>query len=185
MKLSFGWGTLLTNDFRGLAPDDALAPFSLVCKAVSANGRPTVKLSDNPAKAIGPADRGRALQAGLRRRRPGRGAGAGLMTERDARLLERQLDRLAGRMPSLVGRLLDWHKSGGSRWLRVPVGLVLVIGGCVGFLPVLGFWMVPVGLVLLRGTCRRCAGRAARADLGRAALHHLEGASPPLITPLR
>ncbi len=56
VKLGFGWGTLLTNDFRGLAPDDALAPFSLVCKAVSANGRPTVKLSDNPAKAMGPAD---------------------------------------------------------------------------------------------------------------------------------
>ena len=50
----FGWGTLLTNDFRGLAPDDALAPFSLVCKAVAANGRPTVKLSDNPNKALGP-----------------------------------------------------------------------------------------------------------------------------------
>ena len=28
----------------------------MICKAVSANGRPTVKLSDNPAKAIGPAD---------------------------------------------------------------------------------------------------------------------------------
>jgi nicotinate phosphoribosyltransferase len=53
---SFGWGTLLTNDFRGLTPDDALAPFSLVCKAVSANGRPTVKLSDNPNKAMGPQD---------------------------------------------------------------------------------------------------------------------------------
>ena len=52
--LGFGWGTLLTNDFRKLVPGDALAPFSLVCKAVSANGRPTVKLSDNPAKAIGP-----------------------------------------------------------------------------------------------------------------------------------
>ena len=56
VKLGFGWGTLLTNDFRGLAPNDALAPFSLVCKAISANGRPTVKLSDNPAKAMGPAD---------------------------------------------------------------------------------------------------------------------------------
>ncbi|MBO27357.1 MAG: nicotinate phosphoribosyltransferase [Rhodobacteraceae bacterium] len=54
VKVSFGWGTLLTNDFRGLVPDDALAPFSLVCKAVSANGRPTVKLSDNPNKAMGP-----------------------------------------------------------------------------------------------------------------------------------
>ncbi len=56
VKMGFGWGTLLTNDFRGLVEDDALAPFSLVCKAVSANGRPTVKLSDNPAKALGPAD---------------------------------------------------------------------------------------------------------------------------------
>ncbi|WP_306114657.1 MULTISPECIES: nicotinate phosphoribosyltransferase [unclassified Roseovarius] len=53
-RVSFGWGTLLTNDFRGLTPNDALAPFSLVCKAVSANGRPTVKLSDNPRKAMGP-----------------------------------------------------------------------------------------------------------------------------------
>jgi len=56
VRVSFGWGTLLTNDFRGLVPDDALAPFSLVCKAVAANGRPTVKLSDNPEKAMGPAD---------------------------------------------------------------------------------------------------------------------------------
>jgi nicotinate phosphoribosyltransferase len=56
VKVSFGWGTLLTNDFRGLVPNDALAPFSLVCKAVEADGRPTVKLSDNPAKAMGPED---------------------------------------------------------------------------------------------------------------------------------
>ncbi len=54
VKVSFGWGTMLTNDFRGLA-GDRLAPFSLVCKAISANGRPTVKLSDNPNKAMGPA----------------------------------------------------------------------------------------------------------------------------------
>jgi len=56
VKVSFGWGTLLTNDFRGLVEGDALAPFSLVCKAVSANGHPTVKLSDNPNKALGPSD---------------------------------------------------------------------------------------------------------------------------------
>lgn len=56
VKVSFGWGTLLTNDFRGLVPGDGLAPFSLVCKAVAADGHPTVKLSDNPEKATGPAD---------------------------------------------------------------------------------------------------------------------------------
>ena len=56
VRVSFGWGTLLTNDFRGLVPDDALKPFSLVCKAVKADGQPTVKLSDNPNKAMGPVD---------------------------------------------------------------------------------------------------------------------------------
>ncbi|WP_316858850.1 nicotinate phosphoribosyltransferase [uncultured Cohaesibacter sp.] len=56
VRVSFGWGTLLTNDFRDLVPDNMLSPFSLVCKAVAANGRPTVKLSDNPNKAMGPED---------------------------------------------------------------------------------------------------------------------------------
>ena len=56
VRLTYGWGTLLTNDFSGLVEDDALAPFSLVCKAVKADGRPTVKLSDNPEKAMGPGD---------------------------------------------------------------------------------------------------------------------------------
>ena len=55
VRMSFGWGTNLTNDFRGCAPDGdtALEPISLVCKVTSANGRPAVKLSDNPAKATG------------------------------------------------------------------------------------------------------------------------------------
>ncbi|ADO43926.1 nicotinate phosphoribosyltransferase [Ketogulonicigenium vulgare] len=56
IKVSFGWGTMLTNDFIGLVPGDRLAPFSIVVKAASVNGRPTVKLSDNPGKAMGPAD---------------------------------------------------------------------------------------------------------------------------------
>ncbi len=55
VRLGFGWGTLLTNDFRGLVPGNRLDPFSIVCKVVEAGGRPAVKLSDNPAKAIGPA----------------------------------------------------------------------------------------------------------------------------------
>lgn len=54
VNVSFGWGTHLTNDFRGLTKSDALAPFSLVCKAVEADGKATVKLSDNPRKAMGP-----------------------------------------------------------------------------------------------------------------------------------
>jgi len=32
-----------------------------------------------------------------------------------------------------------------NHWLRKTVGILLVIGGLLGFLPVLGYWMIPVG----------------------------------------
>ena len=54
IQVGFGWGTLLTNDFRGLSTNSALDPFSIVCKATSANGKATVKLSDNINKSMGP-----------------------------------------------------------------------------------------------------------------------------------
>jgi nicotinate phosphoribosyltransferase len=54
MRIGYGWGTLLTNDFRGLATEGRLDPISIVCKVISADGRPTVKISDNPTKAMGP-----------------------------------------------------------------------------------------------------------------------------------
>lgn len=65
VRMSFGWGTNLTNDFRGCAPfaTEDLDPISLVCKVVEAEGRPAVKLSDNPAKATGdPAEIERYLR---------------------------------------------------------------------------------------------------------------------------
>ncbi len=58
IRFSAGWGTLLTNDFRGCHPrnEDSFEPISLVCKLTSVDGIPTVKLSDNPSKSTGPAD---------------------------------------------------------------------------------------------------------------------------------
>src|SRR3546814_12860812 len=55
---TFGWGTTFTNDFMGCVPgrSDLMRPISLVCKVKSANGRPAIKLSDNYAKATGPAE---------------------------------------------------------------------------------------------------------------------------------
>ena len=65
VRMSFGWGTNLTNDFKGCLPGggEALDPISLVCKVTDANGRPAVKLSDNPEKATGdPAEITRYLR---------------------------------------------------------------------------------------------------------------------------
>jgi nicotinate phosphoribosyltransferase len=55
IRFSAGWGTLLTNDFRGCDPQggSGFDPISLICKVSSAEGRPTVKLSDNYNKAMG------------------------------------------------------------------------------------------------------------------------------------
>jgi nicotinate phosphoribosyltransferase len=56
IRFSAGWGTLLTNDFRGCDPsgDAGFDPISLISKVSSVEGRPAVKLSDNYAKALGP-----------------------------------------------------------------------------------------------------------------------------------
>jgi hypothetical protein len=36
-----------------------------------------------------------------------------------------------------------------SRALRIVIGVLLILGGVAGFLPVLGFWMVPLGFMVL------------------------------------
>jgi nicotinate phosphoribosyltransferase len=58
IRFSAGWGTLLTNDFRGCHPrgEDTLEPISLVCKLMTVEGRAAVKLSDNSHKSTGPAE---------------------------------------------------------------------------------------------------------------------------------
>ena len=59
------------------------------------------------------------------------------------------LDRLAKRLPPRAARVLGWLRRPWMIWLRVPMALLLIAAGFVGFLPVLGFWMVPLGLILL------------------------------------
>jgi len=59
------------------------------------------------------------------------------------------LERLVGYLPRWVRRVVFWLLKPGSKWLRIPLGGLLVVFGCFGFLPILGFWMVPVGALLL------------------------------------
>ena len=71
------------------------------------------------------------------------------MRDRDAERLDREIDRISRELPSGVGRFLRWLRGSSSRWVRVSVGLLLIIFGIFGFLPVLGFWMLPLGALLL------------------------------------
>jgi len=36
-----------------------------------------------------------------------------------------------------------------SRAVRMGLGITLILGGLLGFLPILGFWMLPLGLMVL------------------------------------
>ncbi len=47
---------------------------------------------------------------------------------------------------SVMGRSYVLPK---SRLTRMCIGVALVFGGILGFLPVLGFWMIPLGLLIL------------------------------------
>ncbi len=73
IRVSYGWGTGLTNDLLDgvMVGDRWFGPMSLVVKPTLANGRGLVKLSDNPAKAVGhPEDVARYKRAAAYRERP-------------------------------------------------------------------------------------------------------------------
>ena len=63
--------------------------------------------------------------------------------------LDEELDRLQARMPGGVSRLMGKIRGPAVAPYRIPVGVALTAGGVLGFLPVLGFWMLPLGLALL------------------------------------
>lgn len=71
-----------------------------------------------------------------------------MVTKGRARL-DRQFDRLQRRIPNFAARLLERVRRPEARWIRIPLGLLLVLGGIFSFLPVLGIWMLPLGLLLL------------------------------------
>ena len=53
----------------------------------------------------------------------------------------------------------------GSRSQRTLVGLALLVGGIMGFLPVVGFWMIPLGLVVLSVDSPRIRRRRRRLEV--------------------
>ena len=65
------------------------------------------------------------------------------------RLLRIAFWQLERELPESVARALERLRHPHARWIRLPVGALLVIGGVFSFLPVLGIWMLPLGLLLI------------------------------------
>ena len=67
---------------------------------------------------------------------------------RERARLDRQFAWGRRRYPRL-GRMLQALTRPGWALVRVPVGILLMLGGLLAILPVFGLWMIPVGLLLL------------------------------------
>ena len=77
------------------------------------------------------------------------------MRDRDAERLDRQVNRISNELPSVAGGFLRWLRGSSSGWVRVPVGLLLIIFGVFGFLPVLDFGWCRSASCLIFFCCRR------------------------------
>ncbi|WP_428492807.1 hypothetical protein [Rhodopila sp.] len=62
---------------------------------------------------------------------------------------ERRLDLLIRRLPERFQHVVRWLRRPSAKWLRIPAGVLLIIGSIFSILPILGLWMLPLGIVLL------------------------------------
>ena len=69
------------------------------------------------------------------------------MSRRERRF-DRQFESLARLIPRLRAPLAALRRDS-WRLVRVPLALLLIVGGVFSFLPLLGVWMLPLGLLLL------------------------------------
>ncbi|WP_420132127.1 hypothetical protein [Rhodopseudomonas sp.] len=63
--------------------------------------------------------------------------------------LERHLSWFESKLPPKPAHFVGWLRKPSSKYVRLPLGVLLVGGGVLSFLPVLGLWMLPLGLILI------------------------------------
>jgi hypothetical protein len=69
--------------------------------------------------------------------------------ERGRDTLDKAYEGLERETPDRVARAIRWLRKPEARWVRWPLGALLIVGGFFGFLPVLGFEFIPIGLLLV------------------------------------
>lgn len=69
--------------------------------------------------------------------------------DKDTRRFFREMDRLQRHLPGFLASVLVFLRRPNAWMVRTPIGVLLVIGGLLSFLPVLGIWMLPLGLLLI------------------------------------
>ncbi|GAB31145.1 hypothetical protein APS_1747 [Acetobacter pasteurianus subsp. pasteurianus LMG 1262 = NBRC 106471] len=70
-------------------------------------------------------------------------------TDTPEALRERRTQMITAKLPTKMRRGIQWLRKPEQKWVRLPSGLLLILGGLLSFLPVLGVWMLPLGILLL------------------------------------
>ena len=70
------------------------------------------------------------------------------MSENYQREIDRHFAWFEAKLPEKPARFVAWLRRPSSRYVRIPLAILLIIGGIFSFLPVLGLWMLPLGLLL-------------------------------------
>lgn len=71
-----------------------------------------------------------------------------MAANRDSARFNRQFERIGRRFPATRG-FLHWIRKPSARLIRIPLAVLLILGGIFSILPILGIWMLPLGLLLL------------------------------------
>ena len=71
------------------------------------------------------------------------------MQDKSAQRFRRVFDWIDRKVPMPLARVFVALRTPGAMLIRIPLAIILVIGGIFSFLPVLGIWMLPLGLLLL------------------------------------
>jgi hypothetical protein len=71
------------------------------------------------------------------------------VTGQDKKELDRHFAWFEGKLPPKPARAVAWLRRPSSRLARIPLAILLIVGGFFSFLPVLGLWMLPLGLLLV------------------------------------
>jgi hypothetical protein len=85
------------------------------------------------------------------------------MTGDSGNELDRAFEQLQEEVPDRVSRAIRWLRDPKARWIRIPLGVLFILGGLLWFLPVVGIEMLPIGLLLIAQDVpflRRPVGRA-------------------------
>ena len=71
------------------------------------------------------------------------------MADNGDKELDQAFDSLEEELPARLARALRWLRDPKARWVRVPIGLLFILGSMLWFLPVVGIEMLPIGLLLI------------------------------------